>query len=185
MAKSQANRRIQLTKRSPSQRRRGFSLLEMIVAVSLAGVVLSSVAFSLHSLQRANSHLQSELAYDVTLPRLAAQFRTDAHAAVGLETPTPRGPAGPIFLRADGGRIEYDVSKSRVERRVLQGGRVISRELYRLVNASAVSWSSTESSPPLLQLRISRGGQETQGASGRVDLVEGVLGLDEVLRERY
>jgi prepilin-type N-terminal cleavage/methylation domain-containing protein len=185
MSKPLASRRIQLGAEFLSRRRHGFSLLEMIVAVSLAGVVLSSIAFALHSLQRANSNLQSELAYDVALPRLSAQFRTDAHAAVGLEPPTPEGPAGPIFLRPDSARIEYDIERHHVERRVLQGGRVTNRELYRLVNATAVTWSSTESSPPLLQLRIRRAARDSHGAAGRVDLVEAVLGLDEVLRERY
>ena len=70
---------------SPAARKRlaGFTLIEMLVAISV-GTVLAAIGVGLiHSLMRLEQFARADFRWRMDCDRLAAQFREDCHAAPG------------------------------------------------------------------------------------------------------
>ena len=82
-------------------RRRGFTLVEMMVAISVGTVLLGLAALLIGSLMKLDRAGRARLAEESRLDRLAQVFRADVHAATGL---APGAPAGELRLILPGGR---------------------------------------------------------------------------------
>lgn len=106
-----------MTQVLPSSSRRGASLVELMVAMAGVSVVVTSTAMLVHGAMRAQSESRRFFDDERTSVRLARQFRTDAHAAIGARAPA--GAALVSFLLPGGRSVEYlrPEGSRRIERR--------------------------------------------------------------------
>ena len=124
--------------------RRGYSLIEMLVVMTLMAVVMSSITLVLHGLQRAERRLHDDADFDRTLHRLATQFRADAHAARGAgEIADDDDSQSALTLEMpDEKTVTYSIEPGGVRRLVRQGENTMHREWFALAGRS-VAWRST------------------------------------------
>ena len=142
-----------------ARRRRGYTLVESLVALTLLSVTLTTVTLTLHTLYKADRRLRDELDRESELQRLAAQFRTDTHTA---ETATvgPLTNDGSAKNRLDltlgtGRKVQYSVFPERIERTLHQAETVEHRESYRLPPSASATWQVQENrSPPMVALAV-------------------------------
>jgi len=66
-------------------KRRGWSLIEVIVVMAVGSVVLGTASTLLYTIMRAERAARHEIERRAVLGRLADQFRSDAHAATRCE----------------------------------------------------------------------------------------------------
>jgi type II secretory pathway pseudopilin PulG len=73
------------------QTRAGKSLIELLVVISISGVLFGLVTFTLTFLLRVQANLEEAALVSRTLSRLSREFRRDVHAApaAGVATPAP------------------------------------------------------------------------------------------------
>ena len=121
--------------------RRGYSLVEMLVVMTLMAVVMSSIALVLHGLHRAERRLHDDVDFDRTLQRLATQFRVDAHAARGAgEIADDDDSQSALTLEMpDEKTVTYSIEPGGVRRLVRQGENTIHREWFALAGTS-LAW---------------------------------------------
>lgn len=124
--------------------RRGHTLIEATVVITMFGVILSTVALALHATRQANRHVRDESAAEVELTRFAAQLRSDAHQAASarLDDPKPAG-AHPLLLSlvlADNQTVDYTLQPQRIQRELRRGKAVMHRETYRLPASLTSKW---------------------------------------------
>jgi prepilin-type N-terminal cleavage/methylation domain-containing protein len=122
-------------------RRRGISLVEVMVATAVSGVVLSLVAVCLHGLYRAEHRARQFTSCRASIARLSLQLRTDAHATghAARSQPTPDAEATLVLTLEGGRQIEYRYRAELVERLVTRDGQTVQREAYRLPGTQ-VAW---------------------------------------------
>jgi prepilin-type N-terminal cleavage/methylation domain-containing protein len=113
-------------------RRRGFSLIEMLVVITI-GATLSGIAvLMLHALLRSHNTGREHLEYARTINRLAEQFRADVHA---MQQAMPAGDEM-VFelspLPANDTIIRYKCLERRIDRSELQGGQIVSQDSFML-----------------------------------------------------
>ena len=71
-----------------SQPRRGFTLIEMLVSMSLITVALTAVVLTLHALYGVDRRFRDGMATEAGLDRLTLAIRQDAHYAHGAKLAT-------------------------------------------------------------------------------------------------
>lgn len=127
----------------PSARkpRRGITLLEMAVAVTLLGIMLAATAVLLTTTFQTNAQIRRDLRQQQTLARLNQRFRADAHAARTCDAA-----AGCQFTLPDGELVQYSWQAPRIEREVRRGGEVVHRDAFELL-ANAVVTFATDGDP--------------------------------------
>jgi prepilin-type N-terminal cleavage/methylation domain-containing protein len=154
-------------------RRRGYSLVECLVVISLIGGILGTVATTLSALYRTDQGMREALTYDRALDRFIVQLRSDAHQAVSATV----GKAGDgaaaanqlLLALQDGRSIRYTLHAQRAERVVRRDQTVEHTESYPVVS-SPVAWQLREdrASPIVslvLKLRPARRDQSPAGAA--------------------
>jgi prepilin-type N-terminal cleavage/methylation domain-containing protein len=112
-------------------KRRGYSLVEMLVVITIASLVLTTVAVALHSLFRVDRDLRQELVQSMALSRISLALRMDAHEAISTTIePVGEEPREIVFAHAEGRSVSYTLDEARIVRRLQQGGQVKHREVY-------------------------------------------------------
>lgn len=114
---------------------RGFTLIEMLLAIAVSGVTLALVATSVQAVLRVASNVRVEETRSTILLRLDLQFRGDAHQATGIESAATNVSGGIdqlTMLCDDEVRIEYQIQDGTLHRRVSQHGSQIQRDSFRL-----------------------------------------------------
>ena len=168
----------------PARRRRGYTLVECLVALSLLSVTLTTVALTLHTLYQADHRLRDELAYESELERFTAQLRTDAHPAVEatIDSSTVEVSAADsleLSLGADR-TIQYSILPERIERTAHQADTVRHRESYRLPPSASAKWQMQEDrTPPIvtLVLELRSGDRAGEGAISSVVHIDAAVQL--------
>jgi len=113
--------------RAPTARRRGKTLIELVVVVSLTSIVLSLAATTLVALYRIERQTRATSSQGQTLCSLASRLRQDAHAA---QQATVAG--GCELALADGRRIRYVAGPQGILREVTRGSAVEHRDTFAL-----------------------------------------------------
>jgi len=136
------------------KRRRGYSLLECLVVISLLASILGTVGWTMHALHRTDRRLGDALLASGALERLAGQLRADAHlaesaAASPASGETPAGRELSLTLPAERS-VRYTLLPRAVERVVRRGTTLEHRETYPVV-ATAAGWQVT---PSLISLTV-------------------------------
>ncbi|HEY4310663.1 MAG TPA: prepilin-type N-terminal cleavage/methylation domain-containing protein [Pirellulales bacterium] len=151
-SKSRASRR-----RLASQRAAGFTLVEVVVAVSMASAVMGGAAVLLQGVwrvERSTRHHAQNLAADY---RLAEAFRSDAHQAQvdALQQLAQVESADKIVLALEDGRtIEYSAGPAQVERVVKRGDEIAGRDTFLLKPSSTVRWQARAEDAPMISMLV-------------------------------
>ena len=132
--------------------RRGHSLVEMLVALTLLGSLLGTVSVTVSAMFRADQTMRDELLRDRALESVTASFRADVHQAVSASLVEPGegdAPALELTLQGPGDQtVAYILGPRDVQRVVRRGETIVHRETYAL---SATGWEAkTENGGPLV-----------------------------------
>lgn len=134
--------------------RRAFTLIEMLVAISI-GAVLMSIAISLlMALSGAEQGGRTNVEHNKAIERLTAQFRRDVHAAedVVIDGASPK--EWKIKLTRDE-VAQYAVKGNALSREERMGAKVIRRESYKLPKEStAAIVIDRTANPPVASLTL-------------------------------
>ncbi|MFV1968437.1 MAG: type II secretion system protein J [Pirellulaceae bacterium] len=160
--------------------RPGYTLVEMMVVMSIVSLLLSSVGVALHSLFRVDQHLRQGVVQAMLLTRVSLTLRGDAHEA---DSATTDGPSRVVLAYADDRTVAYayDAEKARLVRLVRQGDKIQHREVYRLPKDAAVSWRTEKvEAKTLVILEVVHQVGAIEGARDgeRVHRIEAVVALD-------
>lgn len=99
-------------------RRRGTAMLEMLIVMTVAGVILGMAVTTIHGLLAAEREATRSLRYAASLARLARTFRDDLHrtARAELSAADPLKPAFLTLSPAGGGNVRYELDLHLVKR---------------------------------------------------------------------
>ncbi len=168
----------------------GFTLIEMLVVITLAGVVLTTAAALLGTMFRGDHASRAAILRHRTLARLDEQFRADVHAAKAFlpvkqdQPDRDQSLAGRWrFTLPDGRTVEYHMQDDLLVRVQRNGQRAEQRESYRLGPGLAVSAAEEpleiagQSKQTLIVLQIDHRSQTTPVTAVPLR-IEAVLGRD-------
>ncbi len=127
--------------------RRGKSLIEMLIIISILSVVLSTTAATLIALFKTDRQIRRDTAHLTTLARLSSRFRTDAHAAQSCVVDQACA-----LTRADGRVVRYAQEGHKLHRQVLRGEAVEHRDAFVLPDTAIVKFEQ----PPEHQSQLVR-----------------------------
>ena len=161
-----------------NSRRRGHTLTECLVVITLIGTVMGTVALTLHALSRADRRLRDELDHDRSVDRFVAQLRSDTHQSVSATIDEPSSetdPTAELKLAFSGEQtIGYTIHAQNIERVVRRAETVQHRETYPLL-ASATGWQvRNDGASPIVSLVVEldasgRGNEQAVPRTYRVD----------------
>lgn len=147
--------------------RQGWSLIEVVTAVTLGSVIFGLAMVVAHGFFRLDQSLQTERQTWASLDRLADQFRDDAHAAKSVALAEPKRGAAKAGSDADAGSLavwtfhlagqrqaQYTVSTGGVTRIERVAGKVLSREGFSLPPGATAKLELPAPPGRLVALRI-------------------------------
>ena len=132
-------------------KRRGMSLIEMLVLVTIMGVILSGSAILLTTLFRAQRSIWADIQQQSARARLCGQLRADAHAAASAKCDDEKSCE---LLLAGGSTVHYRIAQTAIHRELHAGDAVAHRETFPLAQSSAVFSMDKSLELPLVQLRL-------------------------------
>lgn len=136
--------------------RRGYSLIETLVAIALITTTFSTIVVTLDGMFRASRGVRGEAESQLDLERFAARFRGDAHEALSVESKQEGGESGAgtlAFALADGRTARYTIEPGGVGRVLSGGEKAEHRDTYRLPRYVAATWRlQTDRPRPIVSL---------------------------------
>jgi prepilin-type N-terminal cleavage/methylation domain-containing protein len=170
-------------KRLSCQFRSGYTLVEMLVAITAGVVVMTVAAGLLATLMRLEDHSQRRFSERAAVMRLAEQFRRDAHAAIEASAVEPVGnePAGGAAWElklGDDHRVEYRIDRQGLLRTEHRGDRTTRQEWYAFAAPVQAAIDLPSSEERLIRLRLE--GLSKPGADAPLPpmVIAARLGLD-------
>ena len=112
--------------------KRGFTLIEMVVAISICATLAGIAVLLLHALVKSHKTGREHLEYCHTINRLAEQFRADVHAMQKTASDNNETVFDLQSESADDTKIRFQCFKDRIDRTELQGEKVVRQESYML-----------------------------------------------------
>jgi prepilin-type N-terminal cleavage/methylation domain-containing protein len=115
-------------------KRNGFTLVELLVVISLLAVILPMAGGTILFLLRAQSQSTEALRDGMAITQFSHVFRTDVHAAKSTRTSTPSTADRGVILVLDGSRvIEYRAEPAEFVTRIVRRGETVERrEQFRV-----------------------------------------------------
>ena len=161
--------------------RRGYSLVECLVVISLVAVTLGTVTLTLHGLRRNDMSLRDELGQEQSIDRVASFLRQDVHLANAAELvadPMSAKPTNALKLNLGSNRsAEYSLAGDEVHRFVRDGDQITQRDTFSIRSASAGSWQiDTAHERPLVTLWLPLSGKRED--KSRLCRLCAVIGLE-------
>jgi hypothetical protein len=160
-----------------STHRRGYTLVELLMVITMTTFVLATVGVMLHGVFRLRQTMVDQSQFVDHLSRLAEQFRNDAHAAEAVKV---LGPDLTVTMRG-GKRIQYQIDTDGVSRTVYHNDEVMQRDSHFLPLEFQGTWKVDESpsgSKPMAGLQIAVVERDTpeQTHDRRIFVIEAVVG---------
>lgn len=135
--------------------RSAFTLVEMLVVITVFAFLLASVAVAMGALFRAQGDLQDELAQAHAATRLASQLRADAHLAASGQVAEDGETTSVRLQMADGTAVNYVTESRRVVRSHLQDDVQVHREVFSFLEGTTIAWELSSESPAFVTLTTS------------------------------
>jgi type II secretory pathway component PulJ len=133
--------------------RRGVSLAELLVVMSLCSLLLTTSAVVLHRMMHSQHKTQHSLAAARNGLRLADQFRRDAHLARTVTTEElPENVLVKLQI-SDQQTAQYEHAGGIIRRLLFEGEQTVAREEYAFPAGSQVAIAA-QTLPPLLRLSV-------------------------------
>jgi prepilin-type N-terminal cleavage/methylation domain-containing protein len=158
---------------------RGFTLVELLIVLSVASAMLLVATSVLYLLKQAQTSTHQRLAVQRSVTRLARQFREDVHRAGAMERlPKPLGSPNVVTwsLAMEGGvAVNYELRTGSL-RRVQTADTTRRHEDFRLPPGTEASMVGPAAETPWATFRLDV--TDPTVAKMRPVQVEAVLGLD-------
>jgi prepilin-type N-terminal cleavage/methylation domain-containing protein len=141
-----------------TQRRRGTSLIEVMVVVALSGIMISATGVCLHGLYRVDQQVRETAVQRWAFQRLSLRFRTDAHAAQRANLSDDASGSPPI-LRFEGSgqqRVEYRYQPCQIVRTAHEADRVVHTEAYAIERRGVAAWRIESNESQMVVLELAR-----------------------------
>jgi|GEM_PF-1828465 len=164
------------------RQRRGISLLEILIVISLVSLILSLSSTMLIASFRAHERAVAREDLQRSLGRLALRLRTDAHAAMSADTVPDDAQNGLRLTMVDGRTISYEAGDGEIVRTVRREDTVEHRDAFPLPGFStsfSISAAADETDSGLSSVVVefqSRGEHPTSHAA-RLLPIEAAVGL--------
>ena len=130
--------------------RRAFTLIEMVIAITVAaaltGIAVSLLIVLLRAEQSGRSHFQR----NASIQRLADQWRRDLHAAVGEVAVNHEDRPGCRLTLAGDRIVRYTIGDDGISREEHAGPKTSRRESYALPNDSTASIEIDNATKPAI-----------------------------------
>jgi prepilin-type N-terminal cleavage/methylation domain-containing protein len=139
--------------------RRGFTLIEILVVITLTSTILGGIAVLLHGVWRTERSVSDHRTQMTVLFHVAELFRADTNAGeLTAPAPEPGGPAvDQVALAYPNERIlEYRAADAQIERIVRIRGAITHRDTFKLAANSSASWRLGAAEPRRLIMQIIR-----------------------------
>ena len=161
--------------------RRGYSLVECLVVISLVGVTLSTITLTLHGLRRGDLNARDELRHELAIDRVVTLLRQDVHranAATLVPEPKLAESAKTLQLTFGSNRsVEYSLAGDEVVRSLREGDQIEQSDSFSIRSASAGSWQmDTARERPLVTMWLPLSGK--QAIKSRMCRFCAVVGLE-------
>ncbi len=145
--------------------RTAYSLIEMLVVMSLLSVVLGAIGLIMNTAYRTNQHMQKAIEYREQLDRFATRFRSDVHQAASVAMNDKDGNAARAdrltLTLSNGQTIEYRLGPDRVERFVRRGTKIEHYDTFQITPSPANEWTiNRERICPLVSLVMQRASKD-------------------------
>jgi prepilin-type N-terminal cleavage/methylation domain-containing protein len=168
-------------------RRRGASLIEVMVVISITGIMISAAGVCLHGLYRIDQQVRETAVQRWAFHRLSLQLRMDAHAARQARL-QDGGPGSQPTLRLDGPgqqSVEYRAEPEAIVRTVRQADQVLHTETYAIGRRTTVAWRVDSEEVQAVCLELTQQAPEAREPSAVThQRVQAVIGLHEQLSSK-
>lgn len=122
-------------------RRKAYTLVEMLVVISITAVLLSLVTMALGRMLRATREVHAGGGQQLAWDRLLEQLREDAHAAVEAEVrEAAEGPAVLSLTLPAGRTVSYQATPMGLQRQVEVAGQTEHQDWFRIQQAESLRW---------------------------------------------
>jgi prepilin-type N-terminal cleavage/methylation domain-containing protein len=163
--------------------RRAFTLIEMIIAISVAATLTGIALCVLLLMFRTEQRGRTQLAQAESLERLADQFRQDVHSALGETVANGKEMRHWQFDLAAKRSVQYEIADDVVSRQERSDSNAVQRESFRLPKDSTVTITvDRATNPPIVSLTIEP--NEASLRPGHPYRVDAALGRDLRFSER-
>jgi prepilin-type N-terminal cleavage/methylation domain-containing protein len=150
---SKESQKGQKTKLGHAQRR-GVSLVELLIVISVATVIVGICVTTIHVLLRSERDQSRAVRTAVTLSRLTEVFRDDVHATSNAEIVSHEAQPSRLTLSdADGRQIGYSADGHLLQRVETARGAEIHRDTFHFPSGSTMRFERDES-PRLVRMII-------------------------------
>ncbi len=130
--------------------RRGFTLIELIVVISILGMISVIGVQAITHLFEADARSTASIVEQMTREGLSAQFRTDVHNALSLSSAEGNGFPSLEIKQPENIGVTYEFKDSIIVRRVTGHARFEPRDTFRFENVSC----RFESTPQVATLTL-------------------------------
>ena len=188
---------VDATPLTKNSRRRGASLIELMVVIAIISALFGMVGVILHRMFLSEQVAMRSAMTERTVSRLAVQFRRDVHAATTVtRVETENGQASNLVLASSHdattgasplANVVYSIGEGEVIRELVADGKTTSREVYRLPECRVhLPASTNEAAVEMVSLVIERQGstitpQPQATRPHRSLAIEAALGRDDKL----
>ena len=141
-------------------RLRGFSLIELIVVMSMMMIILSLTGMSFHLLTRTERAVAQSFVTERAISRLAVQFRDDVHRSnEGTISSNVENAIGELNLRDSRGiQVRYLAASEIITRFLIKNDKIVSRDDFRLPECRVSIAAGDQAESKLRRLVIERPG---------------------------
>lgn len=167
-----------MTPRKRRNRRRGTSLIEMLIVITIWSVVIGVLAVLLGQLLRAGNVARTAVEQQDAFARLQRQFVSDVRQATSQQMPEEEGKEVIRLAFDDGNSVSYVLGERDLRRLERRGGEVTSREAFRLGETVQVSVDRVALGMSVLQMKVTRADSDPAAEAREIALFAAPLGAD-------
>ncbi len=140
------------------RRRRGTSLVEVMVVITLSGILISATGICLHGLYRVEQDVREATVRRSAIDRLSLQFRIDAHTASEARVLADGTDSKPKleFSSLNGMTVTYYQQNHQIVRTLRRADAVLHRDAYRIGRKHVASWRVEAGDPPTASVELVR-----------------------------